>query len=1092
MFRLELSFYSPSCFPGYISDPSLTPLHFCSQIKTYVQDKVQQTTDAAGLSAAETRKKAQATLKQAQQKSASAATTSVESLQFLIDQLNRSRIVNDVKLLGQAPNLLVSGLTGGGLDDRKMLLEQLVTLLASMPVTSKVSQTLSDALISIIWGDLPHPAVSFLGPQHRFRRPDGSDNNVQNPKLGASGQPYSRNVTRLQPQMVNLPDPGTVYDLLLARDSFEPHPTGISSLLFNFANIIIHDIFSTTRQPGAHSAYNEHSSYLDLQVVYGANLDEQKRVRSGTLGLLKADSIGDWRLAMMPPATAALGVLFSRSHNHIAKRLYEVNEGHRFDDLEGEPLDEELFGLARLVNCGLFLHIILRDYIPVILNSHDSEWYVNPVEVIKNITGPGSLERGVGNSVAAEFSILYRWHAAVSQMDEKWMNEFLEEQFPGKRPEEVGPMEFVGKAAALKQKFMQADPSDWDLHGWERDGQGKFDDAVLAKVIKDATSDVAAAFRARGHPSWFRPIEILGMVTARKDWALCTMNEFRQYLGLKTYSSFSEWNPDPKVYKAAEMLYGDIDNLELYPGLMAEETKPSMPGSGLCPGYTISRGILSDAAALTRGDRFYTQDFSSSNLTSCGFEYCNTPQPGSHGMIGKLIMSTLPGQFPYNSIYALYPFSIPEKTISILKEKRVLEHYDSSYPESARRWHAIESYSASKAILEDSRYFVALPPMTYDENLMASALHSVSRWQHEISDFYSLNTSALMKERSIPFLPSGHSRIVDLLEVVNSVSAQFTSTLFALPTPGSHGLHLGMSPQDLYATLAKPLAYAMYGSFDFQGHQTWQLEEQSEACTRRLKNLIWARLHTVDGILSPVFSLVQGISNAIGGPGNIAANEMAKQFYHTLFASGKSNDELVKDCLHMMISLTATHSLVLMQTFKWFLDEENLEHLSAMHALAQKSDPASNAEMRNRIMEAYRLSSITPPQAKFALQAVGLPDADGGKVHVQVGDGVYISPTALYRDPQLSHDPERFAPNAKAPVRLGLGDAPSQSILEVALPAIAKQFFKHKLRMAPAGPPPVVNDAGPVAHEKLPYFVSNQGSECPLPIDTSMHVIYEP
>ncbi len=155
-----------------------------------------------------------------------------------------------------------------------------------------------------------------------------------------------------------------MYDLLLARESFEPHPTGISSLLFNFANIIIHDIFSTTRKLEEHSAYNEHSSYLDLQVVYGANLEEQQRVRSGTLGLLKPDAIGDWRLAMMPPSTAALGVLFSRNHNFIAKRLYEVNENNRFDVLEGEPLDEELFGMARLINCGFFLHIILETTSP--------------------------------------------------------------------------------------------------------------------------------------------------------------------------------------------------------------------------------------------------------------------------------------------------------------------------------------------------------------------------------------------------------------------------------------------------------------------------------------------------------------------------------------------------------------------------------------------------------------------------------------------------------------------------------------------------------------------------------------------------------
>lgn len=57
------------------------------------------------------------------------------------------------------------------------------------------------------------------------------------------------------------------------------------------------------------------------------------------------------------------------------------------------------------------------------------------------------------------------------------------------------------------------------------------------------------------------------------------------------------------------MLYGHIDNLELYPGLVAEESKPPIPGAGLCPGYTISRAILADAVALVRGDRFLTTDF---------------------------------------------------------------------------------------------------------------------------------------------------------------------------------------------------------------------------------------------------------------------------------------------------------------------------------------------------------------------------------------------------------------------------------------------------------------------------------------------------
>lgn len=52
---------------------------------------------------------------------------------------------------------------------------------------------------------------------------------------------------------------------------------------------------------------------------------------------------------------------------------------------------------------------------------------------------------------------------------------------------------------------------------------------------------------------------------------------------------------------------------------MAEEAKPPCsPGSGLCPGYTISEAILSDAATLIRGDRFYALDYGPHSLTNFG------------------------------------------------------------------------------------------------------------------------------------------------------------------------------------------------------------------------------------------------------------------------------------------------------------------------------------------------------------------------------------------------------------------------------------------------------------------------------------------
>lgn len=97
--------------------------------------------------------------------------------------------------------------------------------------------------------------------------------------------------------------------------------------------------------------------------------------------------------------------------------------------------------------------------------------------------------------------------------------------------------------------------------------------------------------------------EIMG-IQSNRAWGCCSLNDFRKFLGLKSevfhcdllsnwlfityrsiaYSSFLEWNPDPKIAAAAEKLYGTIDRLELYVGLQAEAEKPKEPGAGLCPG----------------------------------------------------------------------------------------------------------------------------------------------------------------------------------------------------------------------------------------------------------------------------------------------------------------------------------------------------------------------------------------------------------------------------------------------------------------------------------------------------------------------------
>ena len=141
-------------------------------------------------------------------------------------------------------------------------------------------------------------------------------------------------------------------------------------------------------------------------------------------------------------------------------------------------------------------------------------------------------------------------------------------------------------------------------------------------------------------------------------------------------------NSDTSVAEALQTLYRHPDDVELYPGLSVEEAKEvRIPGSGLCPGYTISKAILSDATALVRGDRFYAVDYSPANLTKWGY---NTIAKdfgiAGGGVMYKLLMNAFPGFYRGTSVYAMLPFTVPDENRKILKTLGKEQDYDFSQP----------------------------------------------------------------------------------------------------------------------------------------------------------------------------------------------------------------------------------------------------------------------------------------------------------------------------------------------------------------------------------------------------------------------------
>lgn len=190
--------------------------------------------------------------------------------------------------------------------------------------------------------------------------------------------------------------------------------------------------------------------------------------------------------------------------------------------------------------------------------------------------------------------------------------------FPGQKPEDVGLGQLLGALRAMEAKTSE-NPLERPFAGLKRQADGTFSDDDLVEILESSIEDVAGSFGANRVPKILKSVEILGIIQAR-SWNVASLNEFREFAGLKKYSTFEEINPDPEVAEKLKNLYDHPDYVELYPGLVAEKAKPPIsPGSGLCVNFTTSYAILADAVALVRGDRFYTTDYTPRSLTNWGY-----------------------------------------------------------------------------------------------------------------------------------------------------------------------------------------------------------------------------------------------------------------------------------------------------------------------------------------------------------------------------------------------------------------------------------------------------------------------------------------
>ncbi|KAJ5386657.1 hypothetical protein N7509_009198 [Penicillium cosmopolitanum] len=976
-----------------------------------------------------------------------------------------SGLFNDIKSLGfrdlnTVKDLIKQKASGELIDDKTYIMERIIQLVADMPGHSKNRTELTNQFLDELWNSLPHPPLSMMGDDYKYRTADGSNNNPTQPKLGAANTPYCRTIPPLTIQPSGLPDPGLIFDSLFARQEFTPHPNKVSSVFFDWASLIIHDIFQTDyREPHL----NKTSAYLDLSILYGDVKEQQDLIRSHQDGKLKPDCFSEGRLQALPAACGVLLVMLNRFHNNVVEQLAEVNENNRFPKPDTTRLseeqqkqawakrDEDLFQTGRLITCGLYINITLYDYLRTIvnLNRTNSTWCLDPRAQMEKA---GATPSGLGNSCSVEFNLAYRWHSAISQGDEKWVEQIYYDLM-GKPAEEVSMQELLMGMKKV-EGTLDADPSKRTFAKLQRQEDGTFKDEELVAILSHATEDVASSFGPRNVPKALRSIEILGMEAARR-WQVGSLNEFRKHFGLKTYDTFEEINSDPEIANSLRHLYDHPDNVELYPGIVSEEAKePMVPGVGIAPTYTISRAVLSDAVALVRGDRHYTVDYNPRNLTNWGYNECRYDLNINQGCVFyKLATRAFPNYYKPDSIYAHYPMTIPSENRNIMKNLGREQDYSYEAPSFLPNRANLSSHQNAKLVINNPKDFTSSWSSSMEglfgkgdfnpeQQLAMGKAFSTEEFPGLVKKFYEDVTTRLISQKGAKL--ANINQIDITRDVGNLAHIHFASTLFGLPLKTEENPNGLFTEHEMYMVLTTVFS-ALF--FDVDATKSYSLNRAATAVAQQLGQVVEAtvKADTNSGLLSGLMNSFRPHDNALREYGTSALRRLEE--------AGLNAKEITwSQIIPTIVGLVPHQGQAFTQVIEYYTGEEGKKHLSEINRLSKEESKENDEKLFRYCLEAMRING-TFGAYRQAERDISVEE-DGKTIEIKAGQEVFASYVQANHDPSIFPEPKEV--NLERPLDsyltqgAGANTGFGQEITKIALVSMLRVVGRlQNLRRAP-------------------------------------------
>jgi peroxidase len=327
-----------------------------------------------------------------------------------------------------------------------------------------------------------------------------------------------------------------------------------------------------TRSPVTNTIINTVAGYLDLSQLYGSTPAVAASLTNADGTLLSSDNgkalpvvdgsfvTGDPRV-MENPELTALTILFMREHNFWVSALKSQHPPWT---------GPQLYNMAKAITTAEYQNIVYQEYLPLLVG--------------RALPSYNGYNPSVNAQVTQEFSTAaFRMgHSEVSDTQEGLDNN--------------GNVVFT---ESLAQAFFNTAEID-EANGIDpliRSVGSDFSQATDVYTV-GALRNLLFAGLVGGDVDEMDLIAI--DIQRESDVGLGSLNETRRAIGLNPYSSFAELTSDPILQKNFEALYGNVANVDLFMGGLAEKH-----ASGAVVGPTFQKIIADQFEALRTGDRFF-------------------------------------------------------------------------------------------------------------------------------------------------------------------------------------------------------------------------------------------------------------------------------------------------------------------------------------------------------------------------------------------------------------------------------------------------------------------------------------------------------